>query len=69
MSNNLTASIGGVGSAKLRPGIETCLFQAMEIIFLVWEIRVTDSVAGDDAKECTDAGRVTESNTQDTDTK
>ena len=51
MSNNLTASIGGGESAKLRPGIETCLFQAMEIIFLVWEIRVTDSVAGWDPKE------------------
>ena len=35
MSNNLTASIGGVGSAKLCPGIETCLFQALEISFLV----------------------------------
>ena len=35
MSNNLAASIGGVGSAKLCPGIETCLFQALEISFLV----------------------------------
>ena len=35
MSRNLTASIGGVVSAKLCPGIEMCMFQALEISFLV----------------------------------